>query len=208
MLGNAGDVLVKSGLHVLARIADGLRHQKQEYLRYFGCHSTPPCSVNAYIQYSRSPRLSCLYLRADFLLYPSSISLSLSFPAITNRSIDNLFLPVNPIMYSSTLVVALASLAAAKTIVITAGQGGLVYSPDTSTAEVGDTLEFHFRGSTHTVTQGDYNTPCMRGSVSNGFFSGRINNNFDGTVSSPFAIPPSLLQFRSLTEIHSSVNLF
>lgn len=87
MLGNAGDVLVKSGLHVLARIADGLRHQKQEYLRYFGCHSTPPCSVNAYIQYSRSPRPSCLYLRADFSPL-SLINLTLSILSRNKQSLN------------------------------------------------------------------------------------------------------------------------
>ncbi len=85
-------------------------------------------------------------------------------------------------MHSAIALAALVASAAAKTIVVTAGQGGLVYSPDSVTAAVGDTVEFHFFASFHTAVQGDFNTPCMRGSASGGFNSGRINNKADGSV--------------------------
>lgn len=64
-----------------------------------------------------------------------------------------------------------------KTIVITAGQKGLTFSPDTSTASIGDTLEFHFVGTFHTAVQGDFNTPCSMGSLSStGFDSGSVTS--------------------------------
>jgi plastocyanin len=72
-------------------------------------------------------------------------------------------------------LMAAASTAFAKTIVITAGKGGLVFSPDTSTADVGDVLEFHFMGSTHTVMQGDPSKACQR--ASGGFASGPFTSN-------------------------------
>ena len=70
-------------------------------------------------------------------------------------------------MHSSIALVALAAAggALAKTIQIDVGKGGLVFSPDTSTAAVGDTLEFHFYSAFHTAVQGDFSTPCQRGSL-------------------------------------------
>ncbi|KAH9209137.1 Cupredoxin [Leptodontidium sp. 2 PMI_412] len=75
---------------------------------------------------------------------------------------------------SISLLAAIAATAAAKTVVITAGSGGFVFSPDTVTADVGDTLEFHFVGSIHTSVQGDFNTPCQ--GSSSGFDSGSITS--------------------------------
>jgi len=72
---------------------------------------------------------------------------------------------------------ALATTAAAKTVVITAGSGGFVFSPESVTADVGDTLEFHFVGSIHTAVQGDFSTPCSMGSLaSTGFDSGPVTS--------------------------------
>jgi plastocyanin len=83
-------------------------------------------------------------------------------------------------MYSlPSLLVALAATAAAKTIVITAGQGGFVFSPDTVTADVNDVLEYHFVGSIHSVASGDHASPCAQSST--GFYSGKID-----AVSLPF----------------------
>lgn len=75
---------------------------------------------------------------------------------------------------SISLLAALAATAAAKTVVITAGSGGFVFSPDTVTADVGDTIEFHFVGSIHTAVQGDFSTPCQ--GSSSGFDSGSISS--------------------------------
>lgn len=49
---------------------------------------------------------------------------------------------------------------------------GLRYSPNTTTAAVGDTIVFHYWPGPHDVVQGDYNNPCDP--VKNGFYSGFI----------------------------------
>jgi hypothetical protein len=78
---------------------------------------------------------------------------------------------------------ALAATATAKTVVINVGQSGLTFSPDSNTADVGDTLEFHFFGSIHSAVQGDFATPCQMSA--SGFDSGTIDNGADGSVSPP-----------------------
>jgi plastocyanin len=102
-------------------------------------------------------------------------------------------------MHSSIPLGALALMAGsavAKIVQINVGESGLVFSPNTLTADVGDTLEFHFFSSFHTAVQGDYSTPCMRGSLENtGFSSGPIDNMSNGGVRllsllSHFPIPP------------------
>jgi len=103
-------------------------------------------------------------------------------------------------MHPSIALVALmaAGSTVAKIVQINVGMGGFVFSPDTTTADVGDTLEFHFFASFHTAVQGDFNTPCQRGSLeSTGFNSGPINNNANGSVRSSFIshlIPPKSYQ--------------
>jgi plastocyanin len=81
-------------------------------------------------------------------------------------------------MYTSIcFFTALAATAAAKTVVITAGSGGFLFSPDSVTADVGDVLEFHFVGSIHSAVQGDFSTPCAMGSLaSTGFDSGSVTS--------------------------------
>jgi plastocyanin len=82
-----------------------------------------------------------------------------------------------------SLLAAIAATAVAKTIVINAGQSGFTFSPDSVTANMGDTLEFHFFGSIHTAVQGDFSTPCQMGSLlGSGFDSGSISNKADGSV--------------------------
>jgi plastocyanin len=71
-------------------------------------------------------------------------------------------------------MVALVATVAAKTIVITAGTGGLAFSPDTVTADVGDVLEYHFVGSIHSAVQGDFSSPCAQSST--GFDSGPVTS--------------------------------
>jgi plastocyanin len=78
---------------------------------------------------------------------------------------------------SISLLAALAATAAAKNIVITVGADGLVFSPDSPTADIGDVLEFQFVSSIHTVVQGDFSTPCAQGSLSStGFDSGPVTS--------------------------------
>ena len=82
---------------------------------------------------------------------------------------------------SIPLLAASLAVVAAEVIVIDAGKDGFKYTPDSGTAAVGDTLEFHFYGSIHTAVQGPFNAPCSRGGA-NGFNSGSINGKSDGTV--------------------------
>jgi hypothetical protein len=50
---------------------------------------------------------------------------------------------------------------------------GLRYSPNVTTAAVGDTVVFHFWPGPHDVVQGDYNSPCnpAKGAFYSGFIS-------------------------------------
>src|SRR5450432_1369563 len=101
-------------------------------------------------------------------------------------------------MYSPSiaLLAAMIASAVAKTIQIDVGKTDLVFSPDTTTAVVGDVLEFHFYSSSHTAVQGDFSTPCQMGSMmSSGFNSGPI----DGSVS-----PLSNTSFPCLFRRHSN----
>jgi plastocyanin len=81
-------------------------------------------------------------------------------------------------MYPSIrLLAVLAAGASAATIVVNAGQNGFTYTPNTLTANVGDTVEFHFFTNFHTAVQGDFDTPCAMGSLSaTGFDSGPTTN--------------------------------
>jgi plastocyanin len=100
-------------------------------------------------------------------------------------------------MHSSIAFLATSlALASAKTITIVGGMGGPKFSPNSTTADVGDTLEFHFIGTPHTVVQGDFNTPCHLGSSnSTGFYSGPMVNAADGSVSNSISIKIHHTQF-------------
>jgi uncharacterized cupredoxin-like copper-binding protein len=50
------------------------------------------------------------------------------------------------------------------------GNGGLKFTPDSFTAAVGETVEFHFYPQKHSVARGDFATPCTPSN--NTFFSG------------------------------------
>ncbi|KXJ85888.1 Cupredoxin, partial [Microdochium bolleyi] len=65
-----------------------------------------------------------------------------------------------------------STLAAAKTITIQVGPS-LSYSPESTTAAVGDTIDFVFKGRTHDVVQGAFDRPCQavnQGGFYSGFF--------------------------------------
>jgi hypothetical protein len=59
----------------------------------------------------------------------------------------------------------MAGSAVAKIVYTKVGGSGLAFSPNISTADIGDTLEFYFYSSFHTAAQGGYSAPCMRGSL-------------------------------------------
>ena len=56
---------------------------------------------------------------------------------------------------------------------VSVGNGALAYSPDTITAAIGDTIEFHFFAPLHSVAQSNFSAPCTPST--NGFFSGDIS---------------------------------
>ncbi len=68
------------------------------------------------------------------------------------------------------MAAALASQASAKTITVAVGKSGLTFSPDTITAAVGDTLQFHFYPADHSVAMGDFTAGCTP-ATSGGFYS-------------------------------------
>jgi plastocyanin len=57
---------------------------------------------------------------------------------------------------------------------VAAGNGALAYSPNTITANVGETVEFHFYPPLHSVAKGDFATPCTPSTNGTEFFSGDI----------------------------------
>ncbi|PHH90223.1 hypothetical protein CDD83_4228 [Cordyceps sp. RAO-2017] len=79
-------------------------------------------------------------------------------------------------LYSSLKLAVLSLLAAgsaAKTVRIDVGRSGKTFSPDSVTADRGDTLEFHFSGSKHSVVAGDFDKACSP-LASGGFYSGTL----------------------------------
>jgi len=61
-------------------------------------------------------------------------------------------------MFAKTIL--FAGLASAATFQVKVGQGGNVFEPSTVTAQVGDTVEFHFSGVRHDVVQSTFDSPC------------------------------------------------
>lgn len=55
----------------------------------------------------------------------------------------------------------LALQAAAKTVRIDVGNGGLRFSPNVTQASKGDVLEFHFFAVNHSVVEGRFDAPCQ-----------------------------------------------
>ncbi|KAG5997222.1 hypothetical protein E4U43_002696 [Claviceps pusilla] len=86
----------------------------------------------------------------------------------------------------------LAVQVSAKTIVIDVGKDGLVFSPDSVKADVGDVLEYHFN-NVHSVAMGDFTSGCAPPSKG-GFYSGVVkasttNDVFQVTVNSTDPMP-------------------
>jgi plastocyanin len=85
----------------------------------------------------------------------------------------------------SLLALPLISLASAASHDILVGQGGLSFSPKSTTAAPGDKLVFHFYPGPHDVVQGSFSTPCSFSSP--GFYSGFIDTK-SGEASEKFIV--------------------
>ncbi len=72
---------------------------------------------------------------------------------------------------ASILPLVALPISLAKTITIGVGEGGLVFKPESVTADVGDLLDFHFYPKNHSVVQGTFSSPCqpLAGGVYSGF---------------------------------------
>lgn len=83
---------------------------------------------------------------------------------------------------------------------IEVGKGGIVFNPDTATAAIGDTVEFHFYPKNHSVTQGDFDSPCGTGSLTNGFFSGYVPSASEEAVSKSLSSLMNIAHRRSTAQ--------
>lgn len=92
---------------------------------------------------------------------------------------------------SSTSSSSTAS-ASGATATITVGNGGLQFSPNTTTVAAGSTVEFQFYGTgiglTHSVVQASFAEPCQSLANSTGFFSGGFTTSGTGPNSTVFVI--------------------
>lgn len=79
-----------------------------------------------------------------------------------------------PSLKSVLAAAALATVASAKTITVTAKSDN-TFDPSTVEADTGDIIEFVFEPSNHSVVSGDYQTPCSPLPLGSGFFSGFID---------------------------------
>ncbi|CAF9930052.1 MAG: hypothetical protein ALECFALPRED_004509 [Alectoria fallacina] len=72
---------------------------------------------------------------------------------------------------ASTLALIALPLSLAKNISISVGEDGLVFNPDTVTADTGDLLQFYFYPKDHSVAQSSFSSPCqpLTGGVYSGF---------------------------------------
>jgi len=73
---------------------------------------------------------------------------------------------------TQAVALALAVCVSASTIVIDVGEDGLSFSPNSTTAAMGDILEFHFYPRKHNVVRGTFAAPCSQGTMTTGFYSG------------------------------------
>ena len=91
------------------------------------------------------------------------------------------------IMHLASLLPLIAlPLSLAKSITIGVGEGGLVFKPESVTADVGDLLQFHFYPRNHSVVQGSFSTPCQP--LAGGAYSG-----FEVVAAGEGVCPPRLI---------------
>lgn len=78
---------------------------------------------------------------------------------------------------AAVAAILLGSTANAATIKIVVGKnstGGtaFAFSPNSTTAAIGDELQFHFYPKNHDVVQGPFSAPCSTNASTSGFYSG------------------------------------
>ena len=72
------------------------------------------------------------------------------------------------------------------------GAAGLVYTPETIQANMGDMVQFNFMTTNHTVTQSTFNTPCVKmGNGADSGFMANVNNTIN---------PPPMMMFQVMTK--------
>lgn len=78
---------------------------------------------------------------------------------------------------SALSTIGSSTLSAATQTVTVGGTAGLIYTPDTISANVGDMVVFEFQSQNHTVTQSAFAEPCVKltGGMDSGFMP-NINN--------------------------------
>jgi len=84
-------------------------------------------------------------------------------------------------MFSLPLtLLSLATAVLSETIDVKVGDGGLIFEPNSITAQIGDSVRFQFYSGTgsHSVALSAFDTPCQP--AENGFYSGIIQGNREG----------------------------
>jgi plastocyanin len=74
--------------------------------------------------------------------------------------------------YTLPIISSLVASAYAASHSIDVGEDGLVFSPNSTTAAVGDTVTFHYYPRAHGVARSSYSSPCA--AIDNGFNSGFV----------------------------------
>jgi len=117
-------------------------------------------------------------------------------------------------MFSLPLtLLSLATAVLSETIDVKVGDGGLIFEPNSITAQIGDSVRFQFYSGTgsHSVALSAFDTPCQP--AENGFYSGIIQGNREGVrlphLPSPIFhlphhsfLPPSSIFQNQADQIH------
>jgi plastocyanin len=82
-------------------------------------------------------------------------------------------------MYTPSLLVLGAALAAAEVFTVEVGDGGLVFEPKTLTVKTGDTVIFELYPQ-HNVITGPFSSPCTPTEGDGGFYSGPFSETDNG----------------------------
>ncbi len=92
---------------------------------------------------------------------------------------------------SMTMPNAIAAPAATHTVVV-GGKAGLVFTPDSLSAAIGDSVLFVFHSQNHTLTQSTFDQPCkkMEAGIDSGFMPNKDNS----------VVPPPMMAMQVTTD--------
>lgn len=125
-----------------------------------------------------------LHIPSSDLSFPAALPSSLYIPSFHHHPSSRSLTPYPSVMLFQTLLLALLPLSLAKTISVSVGKDGLLFTPDSITAEKGDTVEFTFYPQSHNVIESTFDKPCNY--KSGGIFSGTSFSTTSGaSVGSP-----------------------